>query len=159
MNGMQLTHTQPNGKMPLKLTITIIIIALLLNGCAIDWWVGDGRGDWTLDLYGGYAISKINSREILLIHKENPNDTGGSIVIPNFFVTAYQLHEPYIYLEGISTQKMSATDEELERMALRYYVMNAINGDIIGPFDSFDGFLKHCNSIKMEISEAWQNID
>ena len=153
------THTQPNGKMLLKLTCIILIIALFLNGCSIHWWIGDGRGDWTLDLYEGYAISKINSREILLIHKEHLDDTGGAIVIPNFFVTGYQIKEPYIYLEGILTQEVLVSEEELKSVIRNYYLVNTTNDQIIGPLDCFDSLVDYCNSAEIDISEEWVKTD
>ena len=79
------------------------MVSLLLCSCSLDWWLGDGRGDWTVDLFEGYAVSKINSREIILVHKDDPDATGGSIILPNFFVTAYQLHKPYVCIEGFFT--------------------------------------------------------
>lgn len=155
LNGLLPIHIQQNGRMLLKVTIAVLAFALLLSGCSADWWVGDGRGDWTLDLYEGYAISKINSNEILLVHKENPNDLGGSIILPNYFVMAYQLHEPYICLEGIHTQEISASEDELNDMVLGYYLVDATNGEIIGPFESYDDFAESCSSLGLEMKDEW----
>ena len=130
MNGLLLTHIQQNGRMLLKATIAILVFALLLSGCSVAWWVGDGRGDWTLNLYKGYAICKVNSREILFIHKEDPNDSRGTTILPNYFLTRYQLNEPYICLEGICTQSMAASEEELKNKVLSYYLVDTSNGEV-----------------------------
>ena len=155
MNGLLPTRIQLNGRMLLKVTVAALALTLFLSACSIDWWVGDGRGDWTLDLYEGYAISKINSKEILFIHKENPNDSGGSIILPNYFVIAYQLHEPYICLEGIHTQEISASEDELNDMVLSYYLIDTTNGEVIGPFESYDDFVERCSSLGLENEDEW----
>ena len=85
MNGLQHTNIQQNGQMLIKLLITMLIISIALSSCSAEWWLGDGRGDWTLDLFEGYRIAKINSREIILARKMFPNDSGGAHVLPNYF--------------------------------------------------------------------------
>lgn len=155
LNGLLPIRIQLNGRMLLKVTIAALVLILFLSACSVEWWVGDGRGDWTLDLIEGYGISKINSMEILLIHKENPNDSGGSIILPNYFVIAYQLHEPYIYLEGIHTQGISASEDELSNMVLSYYLVDTTNGEVIGPFESCDDFVERCCSLGLEIEDEW----
>ena len=155
LSGLLLTRIQQNGRMLLKMTIPTLVLLLFLSSCAADWWIGDGRGDWTLNLYEGYGISKINSNEILLVHKENPNDSGGAIVLPNYFVIAYQLHQPYIWLEGIHTQGISASEDELNDMVLSYYLVDTTNGELIGPFESYDDFIELCSSLGLEIENEW----
>lgn len=155
LNGLLPTRIQQNGRMLFKVSIVALVITSFLSSCSLDWWVGDGRGDWTLDLYEGYAISRINSNEILLVHKENPNDSGGSITVPNYFVMAYQLHEPYICLEGIRTQKMSVSEDELNNIVLNYYLVDTTNGEVFGPFESHDDFVEHCSSLELEIKDEW----
>lgn len=155
LNGMRSTRTQQNGQILVKVIIVALVLASFLSGCSTDWCVGDGRGDWTLDLYKGYAISRINSNEILLIHKENPNDSGGSIVVQNYFVTAYQLHEPYICLEGICTKKIAASEDELNDQVLSYYIVDTSSGKVIGPFESYHDFEVCCTSLTLEIRNEW----
>lgn len=158
LNGMLLTHIRQNGRILRKGIIAVMILSSILAGCSADWWVGDGRGDWTLDLCGGYSIDKINSREIL-VGKENSSDSGRSIVISNYFVTAYQLHEPYICLEGIHTQKITISDEELKDRVLSYYLIDATDGEVIGPFESFDEYADCCNSHELEIKNEWLKVN
>ena len=154
LNGLLPTHIQPNGQMLLKVTIVTLAFILLLSGCSVDWWVGDGRGDWTLDLCAGYSIVKINSREILLGYKESPDAPGRSI-ISNYFITAYQVHDPYIFLEGIQTQKITISDDELRNRVLKYYLVDTTDGEVVGPFESYDGFVEHCSFLGLEIKEEW----
>ena len=158
LSGLLPIHIQQNGRLLIKVTISVLVVALSLCACSVDWWVGDARGDWTLELYEGYAISKINSNEILLIYKEDPNDFGGSIVIPNYFVLTYQLHEPYICLEGIRTQKMSISEDELNHKILSHYLVDTTNGDVVGPFESDEDFIQHCNSLGIELKNEWIEI-
>ena len=155
LNGLQPIRTQQNGQLIIKATIVIVVVALLLSACSADWWVGDGRGDWTLDLYSGYAISKINSKEILLIYKENPNNSGGSIILPNYFIMAYQLHEPYIFIAGIHTQGLSASEDELNNGMLSYYLIDASDGKVIGPLETHNDFADCCNSLGLDLKDEW----
>lgn len=155
MNGMLSTRKRQNGRMLPRITIIIVISMVFFSACSFDWWVGDGRGDWTLELHKGYAISKINSREILLVYKENPDDPGGSIVLPNYFITAYQQHEPFIYLEGIRTREITASEDELNSMMLSYYLIDTTNAEIVGPFESYDDFINLCTSLGLEGKGDW----
>lgn len=155
LNGLLHTHIQRHGRLLIKVAVVTLIVIMLLSACSVESWVGDGRGDWTIDLYGGYAISKINSKEILLVYKENPNASGGSIILPNYYVTAYQLCEPYICLEGVCTQEMSASYEELDARILSYYLIDTTDGEVYGPLKSQDSFLAYCRSLGLEMN-AWQ---
>lgn len=155
MNGLQPTPIRQNGRMFLKLTAVALIVILFLSACSSDWWVGDGRGDWTLDLCKGYAICKINSREIVLVYREDPNFPGGEFALPNFFVVAYQMYEPYICLEGIRTQKLSASEDELNRMELSYFLVDTTNAEVAGPFETHDDFAEYCSSVGLEVKNEW----
>lgn len=128
---------------------------MLLSSFSAEWFLGEGRGDWTLNLSGGYAISKINSKEILLIHKNNPEDSGGSIVIPNYFVLAYQQFDSYICLKGICTQERTISEDELEVGVLSYYIVDTNNSDIVGPIKSYSDLAVQCSSREIEINEEW----
>lgn len=138
------------------ISLFFILIFLLVLSCgSLEWFFGEGRGDWTLDIANGYCISKINSREVLLIHKDSPGDSGGSIVLPNYFVTSYQQYEQYIFLEGISTQGRTASEEELETGPSVYYVLDSGCAEIEGPFQAYDKLLKYCNEHEIEIEDEW----
>ena len=162
LTGMLNIHTKQSGIKYLSAVVSILVCVLCLAGCASNWseWlVGDGRGDWTLELFAGYNISKINSREILVGHKENPEDVGNSIVIFNYYVTAYQTYEPYIYLEGIQTQNISISNEELELRELSYYLIDSTSGDIKGPFDSIEDFINFGVSLGLDMDKKWVNTE
>ena len=155
MNGMRLTPIKLNGRMLINTTAALLVFSLLLTGCSLEWWFGNGRGDWTLDLCSGYAISKINSYEILLVHKDNPGDSGGTIVIQNYFVTGYQIYAPYLCVAGICTQAATVSEEELEAMTLCYYLVDTTNEKVTGPFENYDDFVAYCNSMALEIEKEW----
>lgn len=159
LNGMLHTHIRQHGRMLLKAITTLVIISLLLSGCSANWWVGDGRGDWTIDLCAGYSISKINSREILFGYKKNPEDPGRTIIISNYFVTAYQMYDPYILLEGIQTERITISDEEQNRRVLSYYLIDTTDGKVSGPFETYDDFVDYCSSLALKIKDEWTNTD
>ena len=155
MNGSQPIHTRQNGKMFLKIIATILVLSCILSGCSLEWWLGDGRGDWTMELFSGYSISRINGHQIVLGYKKSPEDVVYTTVIANYYVAAYQLHEPYICLEGIQTRSFSASDEELTTKDPSYYLINTVNGDIIGPFEYLSAFSDHCALVGVDITEEW----
>ena len=70
-----------NGRRLINLLMAILIMMLLLSGCEGDWLVGYGRGDWTENLIGGYAIDKINSQDIEFIHKISNSFTRKAMTI------------------------------------------------------------------------------
>lgn len=155
MIGSLLTRVRQNGRMLLNVKIAVLVLTIFLSSCSAEWWLGDGRGDWTLNLIDGYCIDKINSKEIVIIHKKNPNDLGGSFVVPRYFVTAYQVHEHYICLEGIHMQGLSISEDELNARVLSYYLIDTTNDEVIGPFESYDVFVEHCRSLALEIKDEW----
>ena len=159
---MQRTHIQLNGKMCRRMITMILACSLLLSGCSTDfcdWLVGDGRGDWTLDLISGYCIVKVNSRCIEIGYKDDPEDSSCSNVIPLFFVTAYQIEDPYIAIEGIPTQKFSITDEELVSRNLNYYLIDTVKGTLDGPYETMDDFNIHCASFGLKIEDEWVAVN
>ena len=155
MIGMQTTHIRQNGRRLLNMAIVILVFALLFSGCSADWWIGDGRGDWTLDLCAGYSIARINSCEKLFVHNANPDAPGSSIIISNYFVTAYQVQEPFILLEGIPTPKITISDDELRNRVLKYYLVDTTDGEVSGPFDSLDDYVEYCGSKGVEMKDNW----
>jgi len=138
-----------------KITILTLVIVLLLfvSSRSPAWFLGEGRGDWTVTLNEGYAISKINSKEILLIHKNNPEDSGGTIVISNYFVLAYQQQNSYVCLKGICTQGKAITEDELSVSELSYFLVNTKTNSIIGPLKSSNDFVEQCRSLGIEAGE------
>ena len=155
MNGMRHTHIQQIGHWYIKLGVIILICVLFFSSCSSYWLVGDGRGDWDYEIYEGYCIDKINSRQILLTHRNNPEDSGGTIIISKYFVTNYQLQEPYILVEGINTQSNSISDEELNNSVLTYYIVDTINGEVVGPLASYVELEEQCSVLSIDIDSEW----
>ncbi len=153
MKGSLLTHILQNGRKLLNAAIAMLVLTLFLSSCSAEWWLGDGRGDWYLELINGYCIDKVNSKEIVILNKKNP--VGQRFVVPNYFVTAYQLHEPYICLEGIQTQKLPISEDELNARVLSYYLIDTTNDEVMGPYESCDAFAEHCSSLALEIDDEW----
>ena len=149
MNGTLLLHIQQNGKKHLKLILLTWFLILALIGCT------EGRGDWTIELQSGYGIDHVNSHEIFVIHRENPNQLGASIVIENYCVRAYWAFDNYIGLEGIETQEIAASDEELESPNTSYYLIGTIDGAVDGPFHTQSDFLEYCATLGLEIIPTW----
>ena len=159
MIGLLRIPRSQNGRRLINLLMAILIMMLLLSGCEGDWLVGYGRGDWTENLIGGYAIDKINSQDIEFIHKESYDDSGGTFSISNFLVVGYQIQEPYILLEGIHMQGWRVTEEELQAGVLSYCIVNAENDDILGPFETQNEFEAHCDALEITNYGEWIKVD
>lgn len=136
-----------------KLLCSLLCLALL-TGCSADWFVGDGRGDWTIDLCAGYSINKINSNQILVGYRKRP-DAPGHIVISNYYVTAYQIQGSYICLQGIRTQVSCITEEERTGGRLCYYLIDTVSGETYGPYLSYQEYTEYCAMIPLELGQEW----
>lgn len=153
-------------KSTLKIAAIAVVLSLFLTGCLPDGWAGEGSSDgWYFDLCGRYALGKSNRYSISLIHYDDPhiNDSGESfiirsIVLDHFFVTAYQVQEPYIFLEGIRTAELMISDEELDNRKLSYYLVNSETDEISGPFASDTAFEVFCTLQALELGE-WIQVD
>ncbi len=156
MSGMQHIPIQQNGKTSIKaLLIISLVLMLTLSSCTSYWFVGDGKGDWSFELIDGYYITKVNSREILITYKENIDQVGSTIVLPKYFVIAYQITESYILLDGIKTEGNAISDLEFKDMLSCYYIISTKNHEILGPFNSYDEFYNKCEVMKIQVTDNW----
>lgn len=157
LSGAQHINIRPNGRMLLSMVMVTLIFAILMCSCSSYTLVGDGRGDWSHELCGGYYLVKVNSKCISLTYKENSNDSFTEYVLPPFFVTSYQLHKPYICVEGILTEGSFATEKELSEKKVTYYIVNYESNEIIGPFESYDEFFSQCESLAIKLNIHWNS--
>lgn len=159
LNGTQHIQQQPSGLKYLKTIAALVFIWLLLGGCSMDQWAGDGRGDWTLDIGEGYCITRVNTYEILVGYKHDPDVAGSEIVIPYYFVTAYQEDDHYFMFEGIHTQKWAVSDDELSKRILIYYIIDTSDDTLLGPFESITEFEEMCKMLGIQDCFEWVEID
>lgn len=149
MNGMLHIHIQQSGRMLYKCIVLLLILSLVLSGCS------EGRGDWTIELHSGYSIDCVNSREIVLVYKETPEQVGSSFAIPNYYITAYWMNDNYIVLEGIQTEKIAASEEEINNRVLSYYVVDTTSNNISDPFKVRTSLEEYCATLEIDISQDW----
>lgn len=135
--------------------VALVFLMFFLNSCSSNWFVGDGRGDWSTELLGGFYITKVNSYEILVTYKETPTDVSATIVVPKYFVVSYQVQGSYIALKGIKTEGTVASKKELNDMILSYYIICVENSEILGPFDTYDEFYDKCKTLELDITCDW----
>ena len=155
MTGMLLTPMQQKGRMFIRFFSVLLCLLLCLNGCSSEFWVGEGRGDWKVEILPEYYIFRVNSHAIYLCHKGS-EDVSYSCVIDKYFVTAYQTHTSIICLEGITTADDFASDEELKSRIVCYYLVNTSNEEVNGPFDTIEGFTEYCTEKGLNIEkEGW----
>ena len=153
---MQHILIQRNGRIYVRLIFVVALIFIFfLNSCSSYWFVGDGRGDWSTELLGGFYITKVNSYEILVTYKETPVDVSATIVVPKYFVDSYQVQGSYIILKGIKTEGTVASKKELNDMILSYYIICVENSEILGPFDTYDEFYDKCKTLELDITRDW----
>lgn len=134
--------------------VLLICICVSLAGCSPYSLVGDGRGDWTLELFGGYAIVKVNSYCINLVRLLD-DGAGSTYIIPNFFVQGFQTSEPYILLKGIRCEEEFATEEELKSTDYSFYLFNTADGMLAGPYASFDELAHSCADYALLVQDTW----
>ncbi|MBE6967255.1 MAG: hypothetical protein E7444_02290 [Ruminococcaceae bacterium] len=132
----------------------LLCICVSLSGCSLHSLVGDGRGDWTLELFGGYAIVKVNSYCINLVRLLE-DGAGSTYIIPNFFVQGFQTSEPYILLKGIRCEGEFATDIERNATDYSYYLFNTADGMLAGPYASFDELAHSCADHALLVQDTW----
>lgn len=156
MSGMLSIHTKQNGTLFLKMISIVLALVVFLCGCThecVEWFFGDGRGDWELELINRYSIVKINSCDVIL-GKKHDDDSGWSIVL-GYYVTSYQIYQEYIYTEGIVKRGSSITDEELENPIIYYYIVNTLTDEIFGPFETYSDFLEQCDLLSIKDNDTW----
>ena len=156
MTGSPCTRARPIGIATFRITFFTIVLAISLCACSNKWFVGEGRGDWTNPICNGYAIFRVNSKEIVFIFQDHPNDSGGSIILPNFFVEEYQVQEPYICLKGIHTRELTISEAELSATVFSYYFIDTLTGEVVGPFNRVSDLEDYCVSRSMELCEFWK---
>lgn len=137
------------------LSVTLLLcICVSLSGCSLHSLVGDGRGDWTLELFGGYGIVKVNAYCINLV-RQLEDGAGSTYIIPNFYVLGFQTSEPYILLKGIRCENTFATDVERSSTDYSYYLFNTANGMLAGPYASFDELASFCADHALLVQDTW----
>ena len=132
----------------------LLCICVSLAGCSPYWLVFAGRGDWTLELFGGYAIVKVNSYCINLVRLLD-DGAGGTYIIPNFYVLGFQTSEPYILLKGIRCENTFATDVERSSTDYSFYLFNTADGMLAGPYASFDELAHSCTDYALLVQDTW----
>jgi hypothetical protein len=135
-------------KKAFKMLILIIGILVMLCSCSA------GRGDRYINLMRGYAIDVVSSREVLVIYSSS-DTAGNTIVIPCYFIAAYQLFEDTIILKGIRTQDNAISDDELEECDYSYFLIDTISNHISGPFLSHSELESFCASLEIKITNDW----
>ena len=132
-----------------KCYITLLILTFVLAGCS------EGRGDWRKELVAGYAISCINSKQIAIVHRENPDAVGSSFVIRNYYVTAYWCDDEFICVKGIPTDDAFVTDEELLGQYCLYYLIQTSNDTVFGPYSSELELFETCSMLGVSTKQEW----
>ena len=162
---MQLTH---HWKI-IKSLVCTVLVAVILGGCAAKGgnWLKkllmtaalvatvERNGDWKEELIANYYIFEVNTCEIYLVRKNVPDGNGYSAIIPNYYITAYWTNDRYIGAEGIETQDLCISEEELQERDLRYYLIDTTNGAVSGPFETIEDFESHCRALGVEVPDDW----
>ena len=155
MRFLQPITTRHNGTRRIKLLILLIIIGAIMVGCSGFLDPGEGRGDWSMALYSGYEITKINSKGIK-VTRDDPVD---GYLLYNYFVTGFQAKEPYVCFRGIPTYDTWISDEELAQNKTVYYLLNTDTDELSGPFATFEELYAHCETVSVFVKDQWIDID
>lgn len=154
MIGMQRSHIQQHGK---RLVSIILCFCLLcLGGCT-------GSSDLYYSLPNGYAVTRINGSQIVIIYNndwrsEQGQEWDGRIVLTNYFVKGFCYNESYIGLFGTRTEASSATSQEITSGAIQYYLIDSRTREILGPYATQEDFNKACTSSNAGVFDSWYEV-
>lgn len=158
MLGLQHTYTRPNGQIVAKMIIVILMVAICLTGCSdafMDWLVGDGRGDWKIELINDFYIFQTNTYSISLTIY-NPEVGNYSYALDEkCYITSYQLQDPYIYVMGIPYEGDAITESEWQNTPTVFYCVNSLTREAVGPFDTEVALQEYCSATGLHISDKW----
>lgn len=149
MNGMQHIHIPRDGHLLGKWLVVLLIAILLLSACSV------GRGDWAIEIHSGYWIDRVNSKEILLVYKESPEQSNAAIAIPNYYITGYCAYDRYIVLEGIQTENLAASSEEIDNNNICFCIVFTESGDISDFYYSRPNLEEYCALLGIDLSDNW----
>ncbi|MBR5219016.1 MAG: hypothetical protein IKV89_04725, partial [Clostridia bacterium] len=124
-----------------RIVVLFSVVLLLFSLCACG-------SDWSFELINGYSIERINSHSIIL-------KKDGQYVITNFFVTSFQIHEPFVCIKGIKTLNRSATEEEIRARVTVCYLINTETGELTGPYENEEDFRAYCKEVGVTMDELW----
>lgn len=108
-----------------KRLIPIAAILLLFSSCMF----GPGMQDWRLPLSNQYEMWRINSEEIVIGRADG---SGGLETVIGSKVTQYFTSGSYV----AAIQENVQTDGSSETGTPSYYLLNAADGALAGPFSS-----------------------
>ena len=143
MNGPQRSHKQLNGKRFLKLVVftftacTVCWLCVLLVASVLP---KPGLSDWELSICDEYYLVRANKNSKKIC---KATDTDGLFedVLSNYYVTRYFVLDSFIYLEGLSTEEIIVSKEELACDNRQYYMLDVRDGNLCGPYDTEDELL------------------
>ena len=160
MHGRQHLHKPLSGKYLINLVVWILVMGLLLSGCEqqiTSLIPGPGRSDWELPLIGDYTIIRINSR-CKCLSKETDNPNIHTTLLQKYYVTRYYICDPYIFLEGIPTKDVFASEEEKKSDIREYYLFNVQEETQCGPYDTVDALLESDFLKDIDTSIVWEQL-
>lgn len=151
-HGQQYIHIRRNGKRLTSLICFLLVSLVFISGCSA------GRGDWKYELIEGYTINRINAHGVALVHYDG-SGVSGTYVISNFYVTDYCLNQRFIGVQGIPTADMWATDTELSVETRTFYLLDASNDILYGPYANVNDFTTQCNTLSSGNMGEWRSIN
>lgn len=119
--------------------VEILLICLCLSGCV-------GLNDWNYELYNGYEIARLNSKEIILIDK---NATPNQIALYKYIIE-FCYNEQFVCLKVVEISEGTTIDTSCPQ----YYIVNMVNDTIYGGFDEGE-FLKEQKALNIGELSAW----
>jgi len=130
------------------------MIAICLVGCSSCWFDLEDlnwnpQGDWDYELCHDYRIMRINSKTIELCVK-------GSISfspVVDSYVTSFCYNENFIAVRRLDIGDRKI--EEIDFEEAEYYLIDAVNGSVFGPFAEEEAFQAVCEQQKAGLLGEW----
>lgn len=135
-----------NGKSTIlhmiRLAALTLVLGLVVSSCSLDNLNWNPQGDWDYELCHDYYIMRVNKDRIDLCVKNNTHYE----IIVDMYITEFCYNIDFIAVRRLEIGPEDKFDEitELDLEEADYYLVDARNGTVFGPYQEEDGFERVC---------------
>ncbi|MBE6738560.1 MAG: hypothetical protein E7566_07950 [Ruminococcaceae bacterium] len=129
------------------LCIFCIFALLFSNGC--------GLSDWGYDMQNGYAIWRINSRQIECGKIDGPNSIDPVV---EDYVVRFSYNSEYIFLQCVEVD-VKNVDEEINKDNPMYYLIDVKTDEVKGPLTKSEFIVTTIDIVGTQDELSWIETD
>lgn len=127
----------------IRLAALTLVLGLVVSSCSLDDLNWNPQGDWDYELCHDYYIMRINKSTIDLCRKNGVSFLG----IVDSYVTAFCYNADFIAIRRLEIEPEDKSFDEITELDLEeadYYLVDARDGTVFGPYQEEDGFERVC---------------